>query len=150
MNCCIGLELAYLNSAYQESFKNLTDQAIISAYEGIEKNKDDVLDQPSEFIKINEIPFDHQRRKMTLFYEIPDLDLRLLTSKGAVKEMLECCNRYIDMDEQNNNEVKDLESLFKILKLTTDENDVKEFIDKNNSKFNFTIKKLNKDILPHY
>lgn len=63
-DCLIGLELAYLNSAYQEAFKNLIDQAIIQAYEDKAKQQTKNFG-PSEFSlhKIKEIPFDFSRRK---------------------------------------------------------------------------------------
>lgn len=147
-NCLIGLELAYLNSAYQESFKNLTDQAIINAYEEKITPVRDFETSQSQFMKINEIPFDYARRKMTLVYEVPSCNLRLLTTKGAVKEMLEVCTYYMKQENSVENKVLSLESLFKILQPKNDEqNENLEFSDENGFKFKHSIKELNREVL---
>lgn len=113
----IGLELAYLNSAYQEAFRNLTDQAIIQAYE--DKTKSSKPFDLNEFTinKIKEIPFDFSRRKVTVVYEVPEYGLRILITKGAVNEMLEVCTRCIDQRETPKaTDVLPLGNLFKVLK----------------------------------
>ena len=118
-DCLIGLELAYLNSRYQDAFKNLTDQAIISAYE--DKARPIKHAELNEFLihKIKEIPFDFSRRKVTVVYEIPEFNIRLLITKGAVNEMLDVCTHYLDHDEMKETELLPLNKLFKVLKETS-------------------------------
>jgi Mg2+-importing ATPase len=76
----------YLNSYFQTGLKNLLDLAII------EKTKQIGLDQTAnEFIKIDEIPFDFQRRRMSVI--IKDLNERnQLITKGALEEILTICD----------------------------------------------------------
>lgn len=52
-NCSLGLELAYLNSAFQESFVNLTDQAIITAYEEKATPVQDFEKSGEHFVKVS-------------------------------------------------------------------------------------------------
>lgn len=114
-NCLIGLELAYLNSAHQEAFRNLTDQAIIQAYE--DKVPIRAFD-PDDFTinKVKEIPFDFCRRKVTVVYDVPEYGLRVLITKGAVNEMLEVCTHCTDQGESLKNSPVPLAKLFALLK----------------------------------
>lgn len=138
----IGLELAYLNSAYQNAFKNLTDQAIINAYEDrLRQSKLDVVGSKEEKIpiqKIREIPFDFKRRKVTVVYELPEISCRILITKGAVNEMLTVCKFYLDQDDNKEGDVLPLKNLFKILK------EVKT--NKPDEKTNFKLKKMTDDV----
>ena len=112
----IGLELAYLNSAYQEAFRNLTDQAIIQAYE--DRMKPVRPFDPDDFTitKIKEIPFDFSRRKVTVVYEVPEHGLRLLITKGAVTEMLEVCTHCTEqIAARKPADALSLSNLFKLL-----------------------------------
>lgn len=75
------LRHAYLNSYYQTGLKNLMDIAIIDA-----ANKE--LDIESmQYEKVDEIPFDFNRRRMSVVVEDPSGKTQLIT-KGAVEEML--------------------------------------------------------------
>lgn len=116
-DCLIGLELAYLNSAYQEAFRNLTDQAIIQAYE--DKAKSVRPFDLNEFTlnKIREIPFDFSRRKVTVVFEVPEHSVRILVTKGAVNEMLEVCTHCTDQHEASkDDDLLSFGDLFKVLK----------------------------------
>ena len=77
---------AYLNSYFQTGLKNLIDMAIIARaeQEGYE-NWDDT------YKKVDEIPFDFNRRRMSVVLE-DDTGKRQLVTKGAVEEMISVCS----------------------------------------------------------
>jgi Mg2+-importing ATPase len=79
------LELAYLNSYYQTGLKNLLDRAV---FEHVElAHEFDVLQHHT---KVDEIPFDFTRRRMSVV--VANGDARhVLICKGAVEEMLTVC-----------------------------------------------------------
>ncbi|MGO4936945.1 magnesium-translocating P-type ATPase [Fundicoccus sp. Sow4_H7] len=75
------LRHAYLNSYYQTGLKNLMDHAVIEAAEK-------ELDIASfKFEKVDEIPFDFVRRRMSVVVEDPSGKTQMIT-KGAIEEML--------------------------------------------------------------
>lgn len=82
------LEFAYLNSHYQSGLKNLLDIAVLEHAEVHEK-----LHQVSAYQKIDEIPFDFQRRRMSVIVEKDQLS-HLLICKGAAEEILSICDRF--------------------------------------------------------
>jgi Mg2+-importing ATPase len=76
----------YLNSYFQTGLKNLLDLAII------EKTKQLGFDKSTEqFVKIDEIPFDFQRRRMSVILKDPNRRHQLIT-KGALEEILSVCD----------------------------------------------------------
>ncbi|MCL2512587.1 MAG: magnesium-translocating P-type ATPase [Oscillospiraceae bacterium] len=76
------LRHAFLNSYYQTGLKNLMDVSII---EYAEKHK--VKELWENHTKIDEIPFDFNRRRMSVVVAAPDGKTQLIT-KGAIEEML--------------------------------------------------------------
>src|SRR5664280_1221949 len=86
------LEYAYLNSLYQSGLKNLLDVAVLKHVELDEKLKTD-----ERFSKIDEIPFDFERRRMSVVLKRGD-DAHILICKGAVEEIFAACTRYADND----------------------------------------------------
>jgi len=76
------LGYAYLNSFYQTGLKNLLDRAILDHGD---KNYDALLDR--KYQKIDEIPFDFNRRRMSVVLEDNQKN-HLVICKGAVEEML--------------------------------------------------------------
>ena len=79
------LNIAYLNSSYQTGWKNLMDIAVINYFE--ENN----LQLPyHELKKIDEIPFDFSRRRLTVVMEADGH--QLMITKGAVEEMEAVCS----------------------------------------------------------
>ncbi|NJD57946.1 MAG: magnesium-translocating P-type ATPase, partial [Anaerolineae bacterium] len=76
------LHYGYLNSYYQTGLKNLMDEAILN-HEHL--NYDLQVDE--DFHKIDEIPFDFQRRRMSVIIE-DNLNRQLLICKGAVEEIM--------------------------------------------------------------
>lgn len=79
------LELAYLNSFYQTGLKNLLDVAVL---EHIELHES--LKVEHQFLKIDEIPFDFVRRRMSVVVEEENHHHELIC-KGAVEEILQVC-----------------------------------------------------------
>ena len=82
------LALAYLNSSLQTGLENLMDQAIV------ERPPEDP-GQVSGYRKVDEIPFDFARRRMSVVIE-REPDPRQLICKGAVEEVLELCTTVED------------------------------------------------------
>lgn len=84
------MKWAYLNSYHQTGLKNLLDVAVLEHTElHHSTNVDD------GFKKIDEIPFDFQRRRMSVILEEKN-GKHLLICKGAVEEMLEICSHAFD------------------------------------------------------
>ncbi|MGQ5525131.1 magnesium-translocating P-type ATPase [Chitinimonas sp. PSY-7] len=81
------LELAYLNSYYQTGLKNLLDVAVL---EHAEVHRE--LEPANNFRKVDEIPFDFTRRRMSVVVEKHD-EHHLLITKGAVEEILSICTQ---------------------------------------------------------
>ena len=82
------LEYAYLNSFHQSGLKNLLDVAVLKHVELDEKLKVD-----EQFSKIDEIPFDFERRRMSVVLKRGD-DAHILICKGAVEEVFAACKYY--------------------------------------------------------
>lgn len=81
------LNYAYLNSFYQTGLNNLMDEAILKHHEVRQTLKVD-----KEYKKIDEIPFDFARRRMSVVIKTPN-DETLLICKGAVEEILTNCKK---------------------------------------------------------
>ncbi|NSN06874.1 magnesium-translocating P-type ATPase [Enterococcus faecalis] len=107
------LKHAYLNSYYQTGLKNLMDIAIINAA------KSEIDTSSIRYKKIDEIPFDFERRRMSVVVEDPSGKTQLIT-KGAVEEMLNISN-FVDLK----GEIKELteEIKQKILKKVSELNE---------------------------
>lgn len=87
------LKWAYLNSYHQTGLKNLLDAAVLEHTE-----LHDYLKVEEHFLKIDEIPFDFQRRRMSVILEQHN-GKHLLICKGAVEEMLDLCTQVFDPGE---------------------------------------------------
>ncbi len=79
------LRHAYFNSFFQTGLKNLMDKAILSHIRelSLEYLKDN-------YTKVDEIPFDFTRRRMSVVVE-DRFGKRQIITKGAVEEMLDIC-----------------------------------------------------------
>ncbi|MEB5735579.1 magnesium-translocating P-type ATPase [Enterococcus hirae] len=84
------LRHAYLNSYYQTGLKNLLDVAII------DEAKQTSATDKINYRKVDEIPFDFERRRMSVVVEDTAGKTQMIT-KGAIEEMLSISN-YIDID----------------------------------------------------
>ncbi|MGE5100089.1 MAG: magnesium-translocating P-type ATPase, partial [Deltaproteobacteria bacterium] len=80
------LSLAYINSFYQTGLKNLLDVAVLEHGELKAELKID-----RAYSKVDEIPFDFTRRRMSVVVD-QDHDHHQLICKGAVEEILSVCD----------------------------------------------------------
>ncbi len=87
------LKWAYLNSYHQTGLKNLLDIAVLEHAE-----LHDYLKAEEHYMKIDEIPFDFQRRRMSVILKQYS-GRHLLICKGAVEEMLALCSHAFDPGE---------------------------------------------------
>ncbi len=87
------LEYAYLNSYYQTGLKNLLDRAVL---DHAEMHRE--LGLVTNYRKVDEIPFDFQRRRMSVVVSERE-DHHELICKGAVEEIVEVCSKMQDGDE---------------------------------------------------
>ena len=78
------LEYAFLNSYYSTGMKNLVDRAIITY-----GNNHNIKEKIVDYKKVDEIPFDYTRKKMSVVVE-HDGHYRTIT-KGALEEVLKGC-----------------------------------------------------------
>lgn len=81
---------AFLNSRYQTGLKNLLDVAVLEAVD------DQIKTQKLRYKKLDEVPFDFDRRRMSVVVQTPQEKVRMIT-KGAVEEMLKVC-RYVEVN----------------------------------------------------
>ena len=81
------LGFAYLNSYYQTGLKNLLDRAVL---EHVELKTE--LKVAQHYKKIDEIPFDFERRRMSVVVSEREHHHELIC-KGAVEEMFGVCTR---------------------------------------------------------
>jgi Mg2+-importing ATPase len=79
------LAMAYLNSYYQTGLKNLLDVAVL---EHVDVHKK--LNPASNYRKVDEIPFDFNRRRMSVVVSERE-DHHELICKGALEEVLAVC-----------------------------------------------------------
>jgi len=108
------LEYAYLNSYYQTGLKNLLDVAVL---EHVEVHRE--LSVATAFRKVDEIPFDFNRRRMSVVVAEQDQH-HLLICKGAVEEILAVCTR---VQHGGATEAITEETLAKMRELTADLNE---------------------------
>ncbi len=81
------LEYAYLNSYYQTGLKNLMDAAILE-----HEHLEEPLIGRGGFHKVDEIPFDFMRRRMSIVVEDAAGE-HILICKGAVEEIFAVCSQ---------------------------------------------------------
>ena len=81
------LRRAYLNSYFQTGLKNLMDRAIIKRTEKEAKEHRLLQNLDQTFQKIDELPFDFERRRMSVIVKDDEGTVSMVT-KGALEEML--------------------------------------------------------------
>lgn len=86
------LKYAYLNSIHQTGLKNLLDVAVI---EEAERHDPEFLQETAQFNKVDEFPFDFQRRRMSVVVEDQHKE-PILICKGAVDEVASICREVED------------------------------------------------------
>ena len=82
------LRYAYMNSYYQTGLRNLLDRSVLSHTD---------LDVDRGCSKVDEIPFDFQRKRMSVVVDYEGD--HVLISKGAVEDIYKCCTHYQVDDE---------------------------------------------------
>ena len=87
------LEYAYLNSHYQSGLKNLLDVAVLDHVEMREH-----LQIEHRFEKVDELPFDFSRRRMSVVLRTEE-GKHILICKGAVEEVFAACTNYAMDDD---------------------------------------------------
>ena len=87
------LHYGYLNSFYHTGLKNLLDEAVL-AHEELEEQ----LKAKEHYRKVDEIPFDFVRRRMSVVVE-DSTGLNILICKGAVEEVLGLC-RHVEVKNE--------------------------------------------------
>lgn len=90
------LRHAYLNSYFQTGYKNLMDLAIIQKTEEEEIANPQLTDLSEHYKKVDEIPFDFNRRRLTTVVQDKNGKTQMVT-KGAVEEMLSICS-FVEFD----------------------------------------------------
>ena len=85
------LRHAYLNSYFQTGYKNLMDLAIIRKTEEAEAEDPRLVDLSEHYVKVDEIPFDFARRRLSTVVQDRAGKTQMVT-KGAVEEMLAICS----------------------------------------------------------
>ena len=85
------LRHAYLNSYFQTGYKNLMDIAIINKTEEIEQDNPNLINLSSAYTKVDDIPFDFSRRRLSIVVKDKNQKCQMIT-KGAVEEMLSICS----------------------------------------------------------
>jgi P-type Mg2+ transporter len=79
------LEYAWINSFHQTGLKNLLDVAVLDYSE-----QHEIVEKLQHYRKIDEIPFDFMRRRMSVVVRNGD-GKNLLVCKGAIEEILPLC-----------------------------------------------------------
>lgn len=87
------LRHAFLNSTYQTGLKNLIDLAVINR-----ATENDLQHLTQNYTRIDEIPFDFSRRRMSVILDDTNGKRQLIT-KGAVEEVISVCG-YVEYDGQ--------------------------------------------------
>lgn len=96
------LELAYLNSFFETGLKSPLDEAILE-HEEIDVNL---------WIKIDEVPFDFERRRVSVLLDHSEKKNRILVVKGAPEEIIRLCTHF--ETEKGTIQLIDLEAKKKI------------------------------------
>ena len=82
------LHYAWLNSHFQSGLRNLLDAAVLQHVELHER-----YGREKGFAKVDEIPFDFVRRRMSVIVSTPE-GRHVLVCKGAVEETVATCTRF--------------------------------------------------------
>jgi len=97
------LRHAFLNSYFQTGLKNLLDKSIITKMKEASEIETEGLIK--KYTKIDEIPFDFERRRLSVLIKDENDKTQMIT-KGAIEEMLTICSfvqtedQVIPLDEQ--------------------------------------------------
>ena len=90
----LSLKFGYLISYFQTGLRNLLDEAIVTKAE----NFMEIRDTMDEMEKVDEIPFDFERRRMSVILRKKASQQITLYCKGAAEETLNSCASFIDSE----------------------------------------------------
>lgn len=99
------LRHAYLNSYFQTGLKNLLDLSIIEKKDELSLNNPELQIIQSHYRKVDEIPFDFKRRRLSVVLEDQNKKTQMIT-KGAIEEILSVCtfveynDKVVPLDEK--------------------------------------------------
>jgi Mg2+-importing ATPase len=111
------LEFAYLNSHYQTGLKNLLDRAVLEHVELATE-----LKLAQDYRKIDEIPFDFERRRMSVVVGVSGPgEYHELICKGALEEVLAVCS-HARVDSGQPDQPLDAALLAQVLQVTRELN----------------------------
>jgi len=111
------LRYAYLNSYYQTGLKNLLDRAVLE-----HAQLQTQLRLAQDFHKVDEIPFDFDRRRMSVVVSERE-NHHALICKGAVEEILSVCSQIRRQSATGNEDVEfSAELLAKVRRVTQELN----------------------------
>ena len=111
------LEFAYLNSHYQTGLKNLLDRAVLEHVELATE-----LKLAQDYRKIDEIPFDFERRRMSVVVGVSGPgEHHELICKGALEEVLAVCS-HARVDSGQPDQPLDAALLAQVLQVTRELN----------------------------
>lgn len=84
------LRHAFLNSWHQTGLRNLLDRAVIERTQALMDGNPELENLEKAYTKVDEIPFDFERRRMSVVVEDRSGKRQMIT-KGAAEEMLQIC-----------------------------------------------------------
>ena len=84
------LRHAFLNSWHQTGLRNLLDRAVIERTQALMVGNPELENLEKAYTKVDEIPFDFERRRMSVVVEDRSGKRQMIT-KGAAEEMLQVC-----------------------------------------------------------
>ncbi|BAP39509.1 magnesium-translocating P-type ATPase [Metamycoplasma canadense] len=91
------LKYAFLNSYYQTGLKNLLDKSIINRTLDLADEEKSLDNLELHYLKIDEVPFDFNRKRMSVLVKSLKNEKVTLITKGAVEEIINVCNKiYLD------------------------------------------------------
>ncbi|RMX35138.1 magnesium-translocating P-type ATPase [Mycoplasmopsis fermentans] len=100
------LKYGFLNSYYQTGLKNLLDISIINKTDELSDVEMELRSLEEIYKKVDEIPFDFIRKRMSVVVKSIKSDKTQLITKGAVEEILSICSKLeykgevVDLDEK--------------------------------------------------
>ena len=96
------LKYAYLNSYFSTGIKNIVDKAIVSY-----AKKNNIENLSTGFKKVDEIPFDYSRKKLSVY--VNSKDANVMITKGALEEIMNISDKvkYKGKIENLTKEMKD-------------------------------------------
>ncbi|MEA4115430.1 magnesium-translocating P-type ATPase [Mycoplasma sp. 744] len=94
------LKYGFLNSFFQTGLKNLLDLSIIERTEELADENQILQNLEKKYLKIDEIPFDFQRKRMSVIVSQKENKTNIeLITKGAIEEILSIC-KYIEYNNK--------------------------------------------------